>query len=231
VVEVAVKRGKNAGKTLPHKNVVREMILLGPWRGEAAKFAAEDPDLRKRRLRRPRVPGLRSRRPGDSDAVTVDWREVSIVVTPGRTVATPETPVSPPATYDLLFAIRFQRVDPSLASLVYAPNDDVAVSLAISCRKPDCPQGGMTVNHHQRKILHAIFAHPLNANLEMKDIVNVLNGLGAEIDAKSKGRLGVTLNGRVTVLHLAIHSLLKADVMQIRKFLESCGITAEAYPV
>ena len=87
----------------------------------------------------------------------------------------------------------------------------------------------MTVNHHQRKLLHAIFAHPLNANLEMKDVVNVLNGLGAEIDAKSKSR--VALNGRATVLHLASRSLLKADVMQIRKFLESCGITAEAYPV
>ena len=48
----------------------------------------------------------------------------------------------------------------------------------------------MTVNHHQRKVLHAIFAHPLSANLEIKDIVNVLNGLGAEIDAKSKSRLG-----------------------------------------
>jgi hypothetical protein len=87
------------------------------------------------------------------------------------------------------------------------------------------------VNHHQRKVLHAIFAHPLNANLEMKDVVNVLSGLGAEIDAKSKSRLGVTLNGRATVLRLASHSLLKVEVMQIRKFLESCGITADAYPV
>jgi hypothetical protein len=87
------------------------------------------------------------------------------------------------------------------------------------------------MNHHQRKVLHAIFAHPLNANLEMKEVVNVLNGLGAEIDAKSKSRLGVTLNGRVTVLHLTSHSLLKADVMQIRKFLESCGINADAYPL
>src|SRR6516165_6667968 len=78
------------------------------------------------------------------------------------------------------------------------------------------------MNHRQRKVLHAIFAHPLNANLEMKDIVNF--GLGAEIDAKSKNRLGVTLNGRTTVLHLASHSLLKAEVMQIRKFLESCGL-------
>ena len=90
-------------------------------------------------------------------------------------------------------------------------------------------QRGPTVNHHQRKLLHAIFAHPLNANREMKDVVNVLNGLGAEIDAKSKSR--VALNGRATVLHLASRSLLKADVMQIRKFLESCGTTAEAYPV
>ena len=65
----------------------------------------------------------------------------------------------------------------------------------------------------------------------MKDIVNVLNGLGAEIDAKSKSRLGVMLNGRSTVLHLGSHSLLKAEVMQVRKFLESCGITADAYPV
>jgi hypothetical protein len=62
----------------------------------------------------------------------------------------------------------------------------------------------------------------------MKDIVNVLHGLGAEIDAKSKSRLGVTLKGRTTVLHLASHSVLKAEVMQIRKFLEPCGITAEA---
>ena len=87
------------------------------------------------------------------------------------------------------------------------------------------------MNHHQRKILHAIFAHPLNANLEMKDIVSVLNALGAEIDAKSKSRLGVMLNGRTIVLHISSQSVLKAEVMQIRKFLESCGIAVEAYPI
>jgi hypothetical protein len=87
------------------------------------------------------------------------------------------------------------------------------------------------MNHHQRKVLHAIFAHPLNANLEMKDILSVLNALGAEIDAKSKSRLGVMLNGRTTVLHISSQSVLKAEVMQIRKFLESCGIAVEAYPI
>ena len=35
-VEVAIPRGENAGRTLPYKDVVREMVLLGKWRGEAA---------------------------------------------------------------------------------------------------------------------------------------------------------------------------------------------------
>ena len=76
------------------------------------------------------------------------------------------------------------------------------------------------MNHHQRKVLQAIFAHPVNANLDLKDVTGVLTGLGAEIDTKTKSRIGVTLNGQTTFLHLTHHSLLKAEVMQIRKFLE-----------
>jgi hypothetical protein len=87
------------------------------------------------------------------------------------------------------------------------------------------------MNHHQRKVLHAIFAHPVTGNLDLKDVLNVLTGLGAEIDAKTKSRVGVTLNGQTTILHLATHSLMKAEVMQIRKFLESCGISTGAFPV
>jgi hypothetical protein len=37
-VEVTIPRGENAGHTLPYKDVVREMVLLGKWRGEAASF-------------------------------------------------------------------------------------------------------------------------------------------------------------------------------------------------
>jgi hypothetical protein len=37
-IDVAVRRGENAGRTLPHKDVVHEMVLLGDWRGEAASF-------------------------------------------------------------------------------------------------------------------------------------------------------------------------------------------------
>ena len=52
------------------------------------------------------------------------------------------------------------------------------------------------VNHHQRKVLHAIFAHPVNANLDLKDVIGMLTALGAEMDAKTKSRIGITLNGR-----------------------------------
>jgi hypothetical protein len=39
VIEVEVRRGENAGRTLPHANVVKELTLLGRWRGDAERFA------------------------------------------------------------------------------------------------------------------------------------------------------------------------------------------------
>jgi hypothetical protein len=39
VVQVPIKRGENTGKTLPHKNVVRELTRLGDWSGGAKSFA------------------------------------------------------------------------------------------------------------------------------------------------------------------------------------------------
>ena len=46
IVQVAIKRGENGGRTLPHRNVVRELIRLGSWSGAHATFylpAAGDP--------------------------------------------------------------------------------------------------------------------------------------------------------------------------------------------
>lgn len=39
VIDVAIKRGENAGRTLPHGNVVREMVMLGHWSGAAERLA------------------------------------------------------------------------------------------------------------------------------------------------------------------------------------------------
>jgi len=35
---IPIRAGENGGKTLPHKNVVREMIRLGGWTGQATRF-------------------------------------------------------------------------------------------------------------------------------------------------------------------------------------------------
>lgn len=38
IVEVPVARGENAGRTLAHKNVVRDLVRLGRWTGAAAQL-------------------------------------------------------------------------------------------------------------------------------------------------------------------------------------------------
>lgn len=45
-VQVPIKAGENGGRTLPHRNVVRELVRVGGWSGKAASFqlpAATDP--------------------------------------------------------------------------------------------------------------------------------------------------------------------------------------------
>ena len=39
VVEVPVRRGENGGRTLPHANVVRDLVRLGDWQGQTVGFA------------------------------------------------------------------------------------------------------------------------------------------------------------------------------------------------
>ena len=39
IQQVAIRRGENGGRTLPHKNVVRSLQRLGAWNGGEARFA------------------------------------------------------------------------------------------------------------------------------------------------------------------------------------------------
>ena len=47
-IEVAIKAGENNGRTLPHRNIVRELTKIGVWQGGAATFAV--PPARDARL-------------------------------------------------------------------------------------------------------------------------------------------------------------------------------------
>jgi hypothetical protein len=42
---VPVKAGENGGRTLPHRNVVRELVKLGRWTGGAASYSLPQPKL------------------------------------------------------------------------------------------------------------------------------------------------------------------------------------------
>jgi hypothetical protein len=49
IENVPIARGENGGLTLPHKNVVKELVKLGEWNGRAASFAipaAHQPGLK-----------------------------------------------------------------------------------------------------------------------------------------------------------------------------------------
>jgi len=49
VVQVPIRRGENGGRTLPHRNVVHQLVKLGVWSGQAETFAlpqASEPHLR-----------------------------------------------------------------------------------------------------------------------------------------------------------------------------------------
>lgn len=80
------------------------------------------------------------------------------------------------------------------------------------------------MNHRHRKVLHALFAHPVSANIHFRDVESVFKELGAELGHSGNGRLTVRLSGHSAAFHAGGHSVPKEEVAQIRKFLETCGV-------
>ena len=86
------------------------------------------------------------------------------------------------------------------------------------------------MNHKHRKILQAIFAHPISNNIAFKDVEALLEELGAEIDNKTGNRIGVKLNGHSVAFSHAQHSLPKDEVIEVKKLLVACGVDPEQFP-
>jgi len=47
-IAVPIRAGENGGRTIPHRNIVRQLVKLGAWHGQPARFAipASSPNLR-----------------------------------------------------------------------------------------------------------------------------------------------------------------------------------------
>jgi hypothetical protein len=80
------------------------------------------------------------------------------------------------------------------------------------------------MNHHHRKVLHALFAHPVSANLDPKQVHAALAEIGAEVGHGGHGQVLVKLNGHSHGFHDTRHSLSKDEVGALRKFLEAAGV-------
>jgi hypothetical protein len=94
------------------------------------------------------------------------------------------------------------------------------------------PEGTSAMNHRHRKVLHAIFSHPVSANIDPKAVEAVFEELGAEASHNGSGRLAVKLNGQAHAFHNSQHSLSKDEVVAIRHFLTQAGVDpARDYPL
>ena len=80
------------------------------------------------------------------------------------------------------------------------------------------------MNHHHRKVLHALFSHPVSANLDPKHVHAALEQIGAEVSRGGHGQIVVKLNGYVHGFHDSHHSLSKEEVGALRKFLATAGV-------
>ncbi len=86
------------------------------------------------------------------------------------------------------------------------------------------------MNHRHRKVLHALFDHPVSANLHAGDVEAVLIELGAELEHTHHGKLTARLGDHLLSLSHANHTLAPDQVRQVRKFLEDCGVDPAVYP-
>jgi len=80
------------------------------------------------------------------------------------------------------------------------------------------------MNHQHRKVLHALFAHPVSANIDPKHVMAVFEGLGGEVNHGGHGHIKVTLGGNSHGFHDTQHSLSKQEVVEMRKFIEAANI-------
>lgn len=88
------------------------------------------------------------------------------------------------------------------------------------------------MNHKHRKVLHALFAHPVSANISPKSVDAVIGELGGEVEERHGGRFGYRLNGHFAEFSHPHHTMHPDQVRHVRKFLEDAGVNPEKdYPL
>ena len=86
----------------------------------------------------------------------------------------------------------------------------------------------MTDQHlssRNRRTLSRIFQHPMAMNLPWRDVIHLLEALGAQIEPASNDKLKVAVNGVERSFRPHQHKTVsnKDEVVELRHFLEEAG--------
>lgn len=83
------------------------------------------------------------------------------------------------------------------------------------------------MNSKHRKTLAALFADPINGNIEWRQIEALLLALGAETEEGHGSRIALELRGEKWATHRPHpgQEALRYRVKDVRKFLTNAGIT------
>lgn len=77
-----------------------------------------------------------------------------------------------------------------------------------------------------RKTLQLIFKHPVSSNVKWKDVITMLENIGAEFEEREGSLVAIFLNDDIQIQHRPhpSPSMDKGAVAALRKFLESNGV-------
>lgn len=89
----------------------------------------------------------------------------------------------------------------------------------------------MIVKRKHLKTLHVIFARPITANLQWRDIEALFVALGATVQEREGSRVAVVLFDQVQVFHRPHPSpnTDKGAIASVRRWLEANDVMPESY--
>jgi len=83
------------------------------------------------------------------------------------------------------------------------------------------------MSSHHTKTLAQLFAHPTSHNIHWRDVVKMLESLGATCTETKQDHLKVILNGHEMTFRIphGSHALeSNHEIAAIRRFLKQCGV-------
>ena len=80
------------------------------------------------------------------------------------------------------------------------------------------------LDHHHRVTLEKLFTHPLNHNIQWRDVCSLLERIG-DVHETHRGNWAVTLDGEtVSFGPTRTRDLTEEQVVKVRNFLRSLGL-------